>query len=83
MGEIAVIAVSDDAHWPVGREVEILSPLRRCGCRPFCPLLVHVIGYDDGGEVYAPPHCLRKRRPPQDWKKLCNLTDVPKELCHV
>lgn len=25
------------------------------------------------------PHMLRKRRPPQDWVKLCRLTDRPVE----
>lgn len=29
------------------------------------------------------PHQLRKRRPPQDWVKLCNLTDLPREVEHV
>lgn len=30
-----------------------------------------------------PPQYLRKRRPPQDWVKLCNLTDLPREVTHV
>lgn len=28
----------------------------------------------------AAPENLRKRRPPQDWKTLCNLTDTPREM---
>lgn len=31
----------------------------------------------------ARPEWLRKRRPPQDWMKLCNLADVPREVEHV
>jgi len=34
----------------------------------------------DGVEYYALPEQLRKRRPPQDWVKLCNLTDIPREV---
>lgn len=29
------------------------------------------------------PKHLRKRRPPQDWVKLCNLNDIPREVEHV
>lgn len=37
-----------------------------------------------GDEWYqVRPEQLRKRRPPQDWVKLCNLTDTPREVEHV
>jgi hypothetical protein len=36
---------------------------------------------DEGPKVpwVSEPHELRKRRPPQDWVKLCNLSDVKRE----
>lgn len=41
------------------------------------------VGYDvithDGRRFDVGAVCLRKRRPPQDWEKLCGLTDVPAE----
>lgn len=33
--------------------------------------------------IYVRRVNLKKRRPPQDWVKLCNLTDVPREVSHV
>lgn len=35
------------------------------------------------GRYGAKPEWLRKRRPPQDWVKLCNLHDIPREVRHV
>lgn len=32
------------------------------------------------GRWIAEPHELRKKRPPQDWQRLCNLTDAPREV---
>lgn len=29
--------------------------------------------------VWAQPGTLKLKRPPQDWKTLCNLTDTPRE----
>lgn len=37
----------------------------------------------DGQVIISEPHQLRKRRPPQDWVKLCRLTDLPREVTHV
>ena len=37
----------------------------------------------DGVELEVAESSLRKRRPPQDWVKLCNLTDLPREVFHV
>lgn len=35
------------------------------------------------GPWVAEPCELRKRRPPQDWVKLCHLTDIPREVEHA
>lgn len=37
----------------------------------------------DGTFLISDQHQLRKLPPKQDWKKLCNLTDVPREVSHV
>lgn len=34
----------------------------------------------DGITIAAFPHSLRKRRPPQDWVKLCELNDIPRDI---
>lgn len=39
---------------------------------------ISIAGLDDDF-IVAEPHELRKRRPPQDWVKLCRLTDRPVE----
>lgn len=33
----------------------------------------------DGEWLQVPPRQLRKRRPPQDWVKLCKLDSLPQE----
>lgn len=40
----------------------------------------HDVRWADGEEGFERPEHLRKRRPPQDWKKLCRLTDAPRTL---
>lgn len=37
----------------------------------------------DGTYLISEPHQLRKRRPPQDWVKLCHLNETPREVEHV
>jgi hypothetical protein len=77
VGDRAVIIASCIPTWPVGKEVEILSPLEPCGCVFFCDQMVHVIGHEGGLDVVSLPSSLRKIPPKQDWKTLCHLTDLP------
>ena len=43
--------------------------------RPLHRLRSHV----DGKHFLCSERCMRKIPPPQDWVKLCNLTDIPRE----
>lgn len=84
VGEIAVLIDLIDEVWR-GSEVQIDGPLDVHPCmnvrtgesffEPVYPL--HLVA--TGASGFAPPRCLRKRRPPQDWKTLCDLTDLPRE----
>ena len=82
VGEIAIIAAVDHPNvrgdW-VGKEVEILGPLEQ-----FRGEASYRISHPLGrlANAYAAQRHLRKRRPPQDWVKLCNLTDIPREVVH-
>lgn len=67
----------------VGEECEILSPL--AWTETWDTSTGAYLGYDwyhavrwlsDGAVRYQLPSQLRKRRPPQDWVKLCNLANV-------
>lgn len=41
------------------------------------------VDYGIGGLVWSARYSIRKLPPPQDWVKLCNLTDLPREVEHV
>lgn len=78
VGEVAVIAYSILPEFPVGMEVTVLRiSARFIGTH-------YVIHEDETSIVYAAERCLRKKRPPQDWVKLCKLDEVravgPKEV---
>ena len=86
VGEIAqikpdVIAVSPGMDVYLGERVAIEGALR------FVPghrRPMHVVRcLADGEPFYACADVLRKIPPPQDWVKLCHLTDVPREVTHV
>jgi hypothetical protein len=74
VGEIAIIC--DSAYpnqFPVGMEVQI-----RAVCGPPEDDNEYIIWVSsDGCTWYANNRCLRKKRPPPDWVKLCKLTDLP------
>jgi hypothetical protein len=91
VGEVALIHAPGGRYH--GAEVTIIeslhmyTPVNSCGA-----LGDPVEGYTIAGDS-LPPYAfktgkgwgiarqnLRKRRPPQDWKSICNLTDAPREL---
>jgi hypothetical protein len=88
IGEVALFVREGSRYY--GTEVMVVGP---CALRPARDrkdgALRAVYGYEiDGpfervagtnGKFIAEPHHLRKRRPPQDWQALCNLTDKPVE----
>jgi hypothetical protein len=89
MGEIAIFVRPGSPHY--GAEVTIVGPLEvraRIDGRDFgrhfdaCYLIDGPFGPTPFGQGQwsATPEWLRKRRPPQDWTKLCNLTDLPREV---
>lgn len=88
VGEIAIVC--GYIQWPefLGTEVEIIGPLDtypvrgRGSPQTYLRHGYHVIRSDGRSAVYSPWN-LRKRRPPQDWVKLCNLRDVPREVANV
>ncbi len=86
VGEIAIYY--RPGHNCHGREVKIISGLSRSELRNSAHRRV---GTYEGYEIEMPgmkppigcafvatPEQLRKRRPPQDWAKLCNLDAMPK-----
>lgn len=89
VGEIAIH--NNRASEFYGTEVTVMGPLAprlfiehgvlgRAPCYEItCPAM-EVIRLRKGYPPFiAEPHELRKRRPPQDWKSLCRLTDTPLE----
>jgi hypothetical protein len=44
---------------------------------------MHHVRMRDGMDLEVAISNMRKRRPPQDWANLCNLTDMPREVEHV
>lgn len=95
VGEIAIIVAASE--WPerIGWEVEIIAPL---GDYSYCSRFDSQIRIATGYRIRMPEKCsltgtstavckpefLRKRRPPQDWVKLCRLNETPiKEPAHV
>lgn len=92
VGEIAVVTYTRGPHLVVGEEVEVIGPLEtrmmhtgavetgyrvysRHSCDPVSKQILTT-----GRFICVLPDQLRKRRPPQDWVKLCNLTHLPTRL---
>lgn len=82
VGEIAILIEPSDPDWPAGIEVTIAGPLElvtcECGCKT--TVLAHFIGLKRGIKMHAPPSALRKRRPPQDWVRICHLDSLPLDV---
>lgn len=94
VGEIAVWIREGSPFW--GERVRVCSPLWQSshadGRTGIARLTwVHTIEWldsDHGAPRYgscwaAEPFNLRKLPPKQDWDRLCNLTDTPREVEHV
>jgi hypothetical protein len=87
VGEIAVIKwVLDPAFaYMIGTEVLVIGPLK---WRDYAwPRYDGVLGAEcyvirraDSYECCADPRQLRKRRPPQDWAKICHLDSLPLDV---
>lgn len=90
VGEIVEIhSLQHDTEWN-GREAQVIGPLQvydNVHSRSRGEL-ESIYGYRLEApwwprKIVLESRFLRKRRPPQDWVKLCNLTDVPREVEHV
>lgn len=88
VGEVAIYY--RPGHNCHGHEVTILSGLNLSELKNAAGRLVRTAACYD---IEMPGHCpplgcvyaatpdqLRKRRPPQDWRTLCNLDEVPQAL---
>lgn len=78
VGEIAIIAKSDRAEFTVGSEVTILDvmPVGHYANIIFAEQIYQISG-PDSGRYFIRQSGLRKKRPPQDWQKLCKLDRIP------
>lgn len=76
VGELAIIA----AGWILdGMDVTVVSELREslCVSTGVWDWVYDITGPGlPPGQWCAPPRQLRKKRPPQDWAKLCKLDSV-------
>lgn len=88
--EVGEIAIAQDwLGMPEvnGTEVTVIGPLTWKTCREVSTGRVstkyryRVRSF--AGDTWSPPEKLRKRRPPQDWVKLCRLNDLPREVTCV
>lgn len=78
VGEIALFVVTD---YPTV-EVTIIGPLglhevSGCGLHMVYPIDGPFGCCDESEGWCAAPDMLRKRRPPQDWTRLCKLDEAP------
>jgi hypothetical protein len=85
VGEIAVLCNATILAEYNGQECQVIGPLTTRAARSLSTGgTVYLFGYRvvvaDGKTLAVEPQQLRKRRPPQDWKAICNLTDAPREL---
>jgi hypothetical protein len=87
VGEIALGTGFVDYPEFNGMECEVLSerwlPLacvRRCDGQPLSISWCYEVRWAGGLTDQVREQNLRKRRPPQDWVKLCHLTDASREL---
>lgn len=83
VGEVAIVLVGCDCGrqcFGAGDEVTVRLPLmpRLIYTGRGSVLIDCYIVERHGHDFAAMPQVLRKRRPPQDWTKLCNLDGVPK-----
>lgn len=84
VGEIAII-IGDCPLRFFGDEVTVTKGLGdHLAWVPQHQACEMIHGYEIAHPAFATrgvvrPHALRKKRPPQDWAKLANLTDVPRE----
>jgi hypothetical protein len=81
VGEVAVyVGPTASLH---GRECTIIGGLQMRSTLFNYGRIGMALRYDvrfpDGVEFHVRAEYLRKRRPPQDWEKLCRLTDRPVE----
>jgi len=83
IGEVAILIGS--INWPEynGQEVTVIGGLKprsywadRQHTRSNIDLR-YLVEAADGHIFAAPPSRLRKRRPPQDWVRLCRLNEAP------
>lgn len=84
VGEIVVIQNASKPGFN-GMEVTITGGLGCRYMRHVGPVFCYELSFHDadGLPYLARPHQIRKRRPPQDWVKLCQLDDLPREVTHV
>jgi hypothetical protein len=86
VGEIAILQKLECFPEYNGYEVKIIGPLEyRSAWNQLRNENVWQMGYrcelpGYPRKIVVEPYQLRKRRPPQDWSKLCNLTDLPREV---
>jgi hypothetical protein len=81
-----VCVVNYPGSWFDGREVTVTHDLFLCGWMDiqtgerFGPELVYGIHFAPDPRVQiSAPRFLRKRRPPQDWVRICRLSERPVE----
>jgi hypothetical protein len=70
---------------PFGAEVPITGAWAEREIRTKNGILIamcHTIDFQ-GRDFAALKGWLRKKPPKQDWQRLCNLTDLPREVAHV
>ena len=86
VGEVAILQSLDYFSRYNGMECTVIGGLGLWNCfNHRTQKDEHVFGYRVDLPCHytcgiVEPHQLRKRRPPPDWVKLCNLTDVPREV---
>lgn len=84
VGEIVLVVGATRHPENIGQEMTVVRPY---GMRRASDTGAEFMGYGieraDGVRFAVRPQHIRKRRPPQDWVKLCHLTDLPREVTHV
>jgi hypothetical protein len=88
--EVGEVAITVNCQFPEnnGHEVIILSEREffrayKAGTYPLVSVgedWGYHVQWEDGRKSYQFEHQLRKRHPPQDWVKLCRLTECPDEI---
>ena len=77
VGEIALMHGLSRNSELNGTECEIIGPLGTWMTKRHGPSWGYRVRTADGRTGPTEPRFLRKRRPPQDWVKLCNLISLP------